>query len=167
MAIQDEQSHYWETDEMIGRMLRVFFTPEEIRQRECDFETHTIIPLLQRWHVPYRQQVWCEMRSSGGSPFGRIDFLINTEDNRAPLTLFENKRQITSETQRLRAVQQANAYAQARRLRSFVVAAPEGLWVYSRRYGKPYLQGSFTAAEVRAGAPEAKLLLMAIHQRTR
>lgn len=132
---------------------------------EYEFENRIIVPLLTRWRLPYRRQVTCRMRKRGQLCLGRIDFLVHTADNQSLLTLFENKRHIYSEVEREQAAQQANAYARARRLRSFVVAAPEGLWIYSRRGGVPHLEASFVEQYVSAGAPEALALLVALRDR--
>lgn len=152
---------------IVRRMLRVIFTPAVVPHSERLFEKTIIVPLLEQWKLPFRQQVHCRLRLGKGIRTGRIDFLVHTEDNAAPLTLFENKRSIRNIFERDRAVVQANAYARARRLRSFVIAAPEGLWVYSRPNGKPHLEREFTADQLRAGALEAKMLLIALSQRVR
>jgi hypothetical protein len=145
----------------IGRTLQL------VDQLECEFEDQTVVQLLTLWGLSYRRQVVCEIRKRGQVYLGRIDFLVHTEDNATLLTLFENKRRIRSEAERTRAVRQADTYARARRLRSFVIAAPEGLWIYSRPGGRPLLVASFLASDIRAGAPQAKALLIELSRRQR
>jgi thioredoxin 1 len=93
---------------------------------EATFEDVVVVPLLERWDLTYVRQAPCPAPARG-----RIDMLLYERWLDQPLTLFENKRQILS-TQALRqACTQAQAYAQALRLPSFVVAAPAGLWIYA------------------------------------
>lgn len=139
--------------------------PIVAQQLERHFEDQIIVPLLTQWKLPYRRQVRCRLRSRTGMSIGRIDFLVHTEDNAKLLTLIENKRGIRNGIERERAVAQANSYARARRMRTFVIAAPEGLWIYSRPGGKPALQAAFTAGQLRDGAPEAKALLIRLNRR--
>ncbi len=52
-------------------------------------------------------------------------------DERGPVTLFEDKLRIINDKDLQPAVDQAKSYALQLGLPSFVVAAPEGLWLYS------------------------------------
>lgn len=140
--------------------------PAKARPRpENDFEQSVVLPLLDRWNVVYRRQFLCRIRSKNCR--GLIDILVYRDAGKRQLTLFENKAHIKTDAALTRAVKQANLYARARRLRSFVIAAPEGLWVYSRPNGKPALERKFTKAEVEAGALEAKALITRLGERQR
>lgn len=130
---------------------------------EREFELKTVIPLLNRWGLDYSDQAYCFIRRT--KKRGRIDFLVNRPDSPRPLTLFEDKASIITERALERAVAQADAYARARRLPSFVIAAPEGLWVYSRPNGKPQRVRKFSPQEVASGAPAAKQLLIELSRR--
>lgn len=160
ITVTAASQHYIMETPMFRKLFGKLVTPEPVDQLEYEFEDHIIVPLLVRWNVQYRRQVTCQIRKRGQIYMGRIDFLVHTEDNSTLLTLFENKRHIRSDIDRELAARQANEYARARRLRSFVIAAPEGLWVYSRPAGRPRLAASFGAHEVHAGAPAAKALLV-------
>ncbi|MBX0329650.1 thioredoxin family protein [Oscillochloris sp. ZM17-4] len=131
---------------------------------EHDFEEQVIMPLLTAWNLPKQPQAPC--RLPGETSYRRhIDVLVYTEDNRRLLTLFENKAMIRGKISLDRAVAQANAYAQSRRLPSFVIAAPEGLWVYSRPNGKPRFEKKFSPEDVDVGAPQVKQLLIELSRR--
>ena len=59
----------------------------------------------------------------------QIDYLVK-DSNDEFLTLFENKIRIANEKELTQAVLQAKSYALQLGLNSFVVASPEGFWVY-------------------------------------
>lgn len=61
--------------------------------------------------------------------FGLVDFYVT--DGRGPITLFENKFRILGERELRQATDQGKSYALMLGLPSFVVASPEGMWVYS------------------------------------
>jgi hypothetical protein len=129
---------------------------------ERDFEQTVIVPLLQRWALPYRMEQFCRLRVRGQLRIGRIDVLVHTPDSSRTLTLFENKRRIAGSRDLDRAVRQANDYARAKRLRSFVIAAPQGLWIDSRPGGQPHLEKLVPPEEVAEGAVAARALLLAL-----
>ena len=93
---------------------------------EATFEDLVLAPLLDRWGLAYVRQAPCPAPSRG-----RIDMLVYDGSPDQPLTLFENKRQIASAQALRQASAQAHTYARALGLRSFVVAAPAGLWIYA------------------------------------
>lgn len=153
---------------LIGRDPLLPAAPAPAKARpgpEREFELNVVLPLLGRWNVDYREQLHCKIQSKHSR--GLIDIMIYRAGGKRQVTLFENKARIQSDASLARAVKQANLYARARRLRSFVVAAPEGLWVYSRPDGKPRLERKFSPAEVAAGAFEAKELVIRLGQRQR
>jgi thioredoxin 1 len=94
---------------------------------EATFEDIVLLPLLDTWNLTYVRQAPCPAPARW-----RIDILIYDDPPGPPLTLFENKRQLLSAQALRQAVGQANRYAQALDLASFVVAAPAGLWIYAR-----------------------------------
>jgi hypothetical protein len=159
-----KNSRKWRAKPLVSSRTR---TGTVRQQPEHEFEQQVIIPLLQCWNLRYDQQVYCTIRKAGEQRRAFIDFLVYAENNQAMLTLFENKSRLRTEAERERAAAQANAYARARRLPSFVLAAPEGLWVYQRAGGKLILKHTFSSAEVRDGAPDARRLLIELRQRGR
>jgi hypothetical protein len=96
---------------------------------ENEFEQEIIKPLLKQWNFKAKPQFPCRVRVGGQVHAGRVDFFVS--DDRGPLTLFENKRKIINNRDRQAAVEQARSYALHLGLPSFVVAAPEGFWIYA------------------------------------
>ncbi|GAB4215219.1 MAG: hypothetical protein OHK0022_54850 [Roseiflexaceae bacterium] len=131
------------------------------QQPEREFENRVIIPLLKRWGLPYEKGYPCKLDAQRS---GIIDFLVFTEDGGQELTLFENKSGLRTNNQLSKASAQASRYADSLELRSFVLAAPEGLWIYRYSEGKAQLEHRFTPAEIEAGAFEARALLFRLRQ---
>lgn len=97
---------------------------------EADFEEVVIEPLLKRWGFRFARQYPCRFQVGSSTHNTRVDFLV--QDEKGPLTLFEDKLQIINETHELQpARDQGKSYALMLGLSSFVVASPEGLWIYS------------------------------------
>lgn len=96
---------------------------------EAEFEAVKIAPMLQQWNFKIKAQYPCRVRVGGQLHTGWVDFLVS--DDRGQLTLFENKLRIINPKDLERAVEQAKSYALHLSLPSFVVAAPEGFWVYA------------------------------------
>jgi hypothetical protein len=93
------------------------------------FEEKVIIPLLKRWEFTYEAQYSCPVWIGSRAQQLWVDFLVS--DDEGPLTLFEDKLRIVRDKELESAVGQAKSYALLLGLRSFVVASPEGLWLYS------------------------------------
>jgi thiol-disulfide isomerase/thioredoxin len=115
---------------------------------EQAYEDAVIVPLIDGWGWTYRRQVACPGRAGNLAAPGRVDVLVYDADAAAPLTLFEDKRQIASNAALQQAMLQARGYAQALRLASFVVAAPAGMWVYQLRDERARLMQSFSSLDV-------------------
>ena len=98
---------------------------------EEDFENQAVVPLLKQWSLRYRRQYPCAFQFGTQLHVGRVDFYVT--DNKGALTLFENKLRILNDRDLQRAADQAKSYALILGLPSFVVASPEGLWVYRLR----------------------------------
>jgi hypothetical protein len=97
---------------------------------EADFEETVVAPLLAGWGLPFERQFPVAFYI-GSQPYrGRVDFLVRDAAGR-PVTLLESKARITTESALRAAVGQGRSYALNLGLPSFVVAAPEGWWVYS------------------------------------
>lgn len=103
--------------------------PGELFTSEADFEEKVIEPLLKRWGFQYKSQHLCLFHIGSQTHPGRIDFFVSDKDG--PLTLFENKLRILSSKDLNSAVKQAKSYALLFGLPSFIVASPEGMWLYS------------------------------------
>lgn len=96
---------------------------------ESDFEDQVIEPLLRRWGLDYQRQYRCHFRFGRQDLPGLVDFVVR--DGRGPITLFENKFRIRNDKGLKEAADQGKSYALMLGLPSFVVASPEGLWIYS------------------------------------
>jgi thiol-disulfide isomerase/thioredoxin len=105
---------------------------------EATFEDLVVVPLLERWGLSYTRQA-----SSPAPARGRVDFLGGT-----PLTLFENKRTLSTAPALALAATQAHGYARALGLPSCVVAAPAGLWIYASDGARPALACRISALEL-------------------
>lgn len=101
---------------------------------ESDFDEEFIKKLLKEWHFKYQYQHPVKFFVGTQSHHCRVDFLVS--DERGDLTIFENKFRIMNEGDLKPAVDQARSYALLLSLPSFVVASPEGIWVYKLRGGQ-------------------------------
>ena len=96
---------------------------------EADFADQVIEPLLRQLGFRFEREYRSQFFVGSQSIHGRVDFFIS--DDRGPITLFEIKRKILDEKALNLAVEQGKSYALMLGLPSFVVASPEGLWIYS------------------------------------
>lgn len=96
---------------------------------EAEFEDRVIEPLLKRWSLDYQRQYRCRFRLGSQDYSGRVDFYVS--DAKGPIALFENKFKILNEKDLKLAADQGKSYALMLGLPCFVVASPEGMWIYS------------------------------------
>ncbi len=106
--------------------------PARVFRSEREFELQVIEPHLEAWGCGSRTQVTRSVHRGKQKLHGRIDFVVRRPNSRAVLTIIEAKREIRSLAQLYQAARQAESYARALRLRHFVVAAPQGCWIFSR-----------------------------------
>jgi hypothetical protein len=99
-----------------------FWSPVEAR-----LEDVMLIPLFAQWGWTVQRQAACAL---GDKQRGRIDLLVFDNADAPPITLVESKRAIRSAYELQQAVAQAQAYARSFELPSFLIAAPQGIWVY-------------------------------------
>jgi thioredoxin len=132
---------------------------------EAAFEDTVLIPLLQRWGLPYARQVPCALGANSITGHGRIDVLVYHSSMSQPLTLFENKRHIRSARELQQAVTQAHAYARALGLASFVVAAPSGMWIYAQAGTRAVCVKTLTSLEIERDPNSIPRLLIQFHTR--
>ncbi len=114
---------------------------------EAEFEQKRIVPLLKHWGLKYQAQYPCLFRVGSQYHSGRVDFYVR--DAAGPLTLFEDKVRIISDVELEPAVDQAKSYALLLGLPSFVVASPEGMWLYSLDRNQETLVRQVPASEFR------------------
>jgi hypothetical protein len=98
-------------------------------ETEAKFEDEVIVPLLKRWNLKYKRQHPCTFRIGRQDHRGKVDFHVSNREG--PLTLFEDKLRIINDRDLEPAIAQAKSYALLLGLPSFVVASPEGMWLYS------------------------------------
>ena len=112
------------------------WTPLEER-----FEEAALLPLLDTLELRYERQHqivnWPKSARSG-----RIDLLVH--DAAGLVTVIESKRALRGEIDLRAAARQAHSYARAMGTRSFVVAAPAGMWVYACHGAHALLDHAFT-----------------------
>jgi len=107
-------------------------TPARAFRSEREFELQVIATHLDAWGCRCRTQMTRKVHRGKQKLHGRIDFVVLRPNSRAVLTVIEAKREIRSLAQLYHAAHQAESYARALRLRHFVVAAPQGCWIFSR-----------------------------------
>jgi hypothetical protein len=114
----------------------MILSPSRRPARDCPagsllrcFADQVIEPLLRQLGFRFEREYRCQFFAGSQTIHGRVDFFIS--DDRGPITLFENKRKILDEKALNLAVDQGKSYALMLGLPSFVVASPEGLWIYS------------------------------------
>ncbi len=124
--------------EKIGKEVyeRLGLSPESIGQEatsgtyssEEEFEDKIIEPLLKHWRLKFKRQYPCYFTVGSQYHTCYVDFII--QDEKGDLTLFEDKLEIVNESQLKKAVLQAKSYSLLLGMKSFVVASPEGFWIY-------------------------------------
>lgn len=114
---------------------------------EIEFEDEVIEPLLKRWGFKHQRQFPCEFIVGSQRHSCQIDFVVKDSDNN-PLTLFENKIRIANEKELTKAVLQAKSYALQLGLGNFVVASPEGFWIYKLDRNREIPVAKITADKV-------------------
>lgn len=124
---------------------------------EEEFDEEFIMPLLKQWGLKYQYQystIFCV-----GTQYRhcRVDFYVSDENG--PFTLFENKLRIIGDKDLAPAVDQGKSYALMLGLFSFVIASPEGIWVYKLNKNKEELVKKFTSDEIQKHNEEIRNLL--------
>lgn len=104
---------------------------------EKSFETDIIVPLLNSFGWNFKREYSFPFVLGTRTYTGRVDFLVS--DNSGYITLIENKLQILDDKDLEFARGQARSYASALELSAFVVAAPQGIWLYAFERGKTCL----------------------------
>jgi hypothetical protein len=127
-------------------------------ESEAHFEDEVIEPLLKRWNLDYQRQYRSRFRFGSQDHFGIIDFYVS--DGRGPITLVESKFRILDENDLKEATDQGKSYALMLGLACFVVASPEGLWVYSLNRHKESLETHISLDQLEARDEEIRSTLL-------
>lgn len=131
---------------------------------EREFEIRIVEPLIGRLGFKHERQYRHRYKQGSQSSFLLIDHLVSDSDGRH-LTLFENKRQLRHSKARAEAMRQARSYAKELNLTSFIVASPDGLWLYSVWLGREQLELECKSiAALSQHEAELRSLLLAIRQ---
>jgi hypothetical protein len=125
---------------------------------EADFEDQVIEPLLKRWGLDYQRQYRSHFRFGRQDLPGLVDFLVR--DGRGTITLFENKVRILSDKDLIEAANQGKSYALMLGLPSFVVASPEGIWIYSLDRNRESLEMQISLNELEERDDEVRNTLL-------
>lgn len=126
---------------------------------EADFEDKVVTKLIQGWAfraVPqHAAVVWIT-----GEPHPlRVDFLVQSQGRL--VTLFEDKVAIPDDRTLRMASEQAKTYALQLALPSFIIAAPEGYWIYRLSGAEKQLWKHLTLAEMNAQRDDVRRQLLA------
>lgn len=95
---------------------------------EEEFEDQIIEPLLRHWSFKFQRQKPCYFTIGSQYHTCFVDFVVR--DEKGDLILFEDKLEITNEIELKKAVLQAKSYSLLLGFNNFVVASPEGFWIY-------------------------------------
>lgn len=124
---------------------------------EEEFEDKVIEPMLKRWGLKFQRQSPCEFIIGSQSHICQIDFLVR--DEIGLITLFENKVRIANEKELSRAVLQAKSYSLQMGISSFIVASPEGFWVYNLNKNKESLLEKLEFSEFEKNSERMKSII--------
>lgn len=105
---------------------------------EKEFEDKVIDPLLKQWGFKHQRQYPCEFVVGSQRHICQVDFIVK-DDNNDNIIIFEDKIRIANEKELNRAVLQAKSYALQLGMGGFVVASPEGFWIYKLERNKEVL----------------------------
>jgi hypothetical protein len=125
---------------------------------EAAFEDQVIEPLLRKWEFDYQRQYRRRFRFGSQDHLGIVDFYVS--NGKGPITLFESKLRILDEKQLRDAKEQGRSYALMLGVTSFVVASPEGLWVYSLRRHQEKLELQIPLDELRTRYEDVRSKLL-------
>lgn len=129
---------------------------------EQEFEEELIIPLLKQCGFQYQYQYPQIVHVGSQQMHCRVDFYVR--DEKGPLTLFEDKLRIINDLDHdldlKSAVGQAKSYALMLGLSSFVVASPEGIWIYKLNKNQEELVKKFNSNEVQFHDAEIRKLFL-------
>lgn len=95
---------------------------------EEEFEDEVLEPLFRHWGFKFERQYPCYFNIGTQYHTCFVDFLVH--DSKGIVTLFEDKIEIRDDAQLQKAILQAKSYSLLLGINNFVVASPEGFWIY-------------------------------------
>lgn len=104
---------------------------------EARFEEEFLEPLIRRWGFSTHSQYPIEVKLGSSNTLLYVDQYLSDEDG--PVILIESKREIINARQLDEAMAQARSYALQLGFPAFIVASPQGLWLYKLRLNQEEL----------------------------
>jgi len=104
---------------------------------EKDFCDKFVIPLCYKIGYTVKKEYPCYFPTGRKTYHGRIDLMVFY--NGTAITLVETKYSIQSQIPRTEQTEQARSYALHYGLGTFIIASPEGLWLYKLNRNKEIL----------------------------
>lgn len=95
---------------------------------EEEFEDDVLEPLFRHWGFKFQRQFPCYFTIGTQYHTCFVDFLV--QDPKGTVTLFEDKIEILNDIQLHKAILQAKSYSLLLGINNFVIASPEGFWIY-------------------------------------
>jgi hypothetical protein len=95
---------------------------------EDEFEDDVLEPLFRHWGFKFQRQFPCYFTIGTQYHTCFVDFLV--QDPKGTVTLFEDKIEILNDIQLHKAILQAKSYSLLLGINNFVIASPEGFWIY-------------------------------------
>ena len=125
---------------------------------EITFEDHYILPTLQGSGIPFLRQHTISIRIGRAAYQGRIDFYLYDDDG--ILSIIESKRSIPTSFELAEAVAQAKSYALPLGSPSFIIAAPQHIWLYSLERNRENLEKEYSVSQFKRTAKQLRSLLL-------
>jgi thioredoxin 1 len=125
----------------------------------AQLEDVVLLPLFTQWGWTVQRQAACVI---GNNRRGRIDLLVFAQPDAPPITLVEGKRAVRSAYELQQVVNQAGAYAHSLELPSFIIAAPQGIWVYRCNGARSVCVRQFTSLEIHESPEQMQRLLLQV-----
>ena len=124
---------------------------------EKEFCERFMLPLVEQMGYQYQSQYPCKFRTGRDTYSGRVDIMVL--DQQVPITVIEAKQAIYGSHPTHDHIEQARSYAVNLGIDMFIIAAPEGLWVYHLRRIHETLLRVFRPSEKDSLAVELRQLI--------
>ncbi len=95
---------------------------------EEEFEDDVLEPLFRHWGLKFQRQYPCYFTIGTQYHTCFVDFIVH--DAKGTVTIFEDKIEIRNDAELQKAISQAKSYSLLLGINNFVIASPEGFWIY-------------------------------------
>ena len=126
---------------------------------ELAFETTQLEPVLKRAGVRYQRQFITPIQVGRSLYQARIDFYLH--DEQGILSIIESKKAIMTSEELAQAIVQAKSYALPLGAPSFLIAAPQHIWLFSLHRNCETLEKEYTLATFKRNASQLRTHLLA------